>query len=85
MFAVVYRYLTNIPLADVELASADQALLRGLPVAVLQEHREQREGVEMHALATAHFARRQAGDRFVELSESPALLRIFDDVMMVPT
>ena len=70
------RQLPEVATLNVHIATTHQTLLRALPVAMLNEHGKQREGVELHPLTDAQRPRREAVDRLLELAERPALIRV---------
>src|SRR6185503_20592689 len=55
---------------------AIERLLLGLAVSMLDEHSEQRERVEVRALAESFVAGRKRGDGMIELVPGPALLEV---------
>src|SRR5262249_35066965 len=61
---------------QVDLAAADQPLLRSLAVAVLEENPQETQRVEMHLLPCAKSASRQTVDGTLELAERPALIEV---------
>src|SRR5262249_13161081 len=66
----------HVSFGQVDLAAADQPLLRSLAVAVLEETPQETQRVEMHLLPCAKSASRQTVDGTLELAERPALIEV---------
>src|SRR6185295_17598982 len=62
--------------ARIERATALQPLLLRLSIAVLDEHRQQRERVKMRALPRTQRALWQIRDGFIDLAPAPSLVGV---------
>ena len=70
------REWMRVARAQIERAPALQSLLLGLAITVLDEHGQERERVEMHALSRAERALGQIRDGLIDLAPAPSLVGV---------